>query len=81
VELRLDLRGARGHEQRGRRFESRIQATQLALLSVAVVAPTSTRSAREASFRAEVIGRADADLVLCDQVRARRAPTETGWAG
>lgn len=68
VALRLD-RGARGHEQRGRRFGVVVQATALAPLSTLVVAPTST-SARSASFRAEVTIKGRRTLVLCDQVRA-----------
>lgn len=46
-------RGARGHEQRGRRYGVVLQAGDLLALSTVLVAPTST-AAKPASFRPEV---------------------------
>jgi len=70
-ELRL-TRGARGHEQRGRRFGVVVQSGDLSPLSTAIVAPTSTAAA-PASFRPEVKLAGASTRVLCDQMRALEA--------
>ena len=67
-ELRL-TRGARGHEQRGKRFGVVLQADALAPLSTVIVAPTST-AAPAADFHPEVTVRRRKTLVLCEQLRA-----------
>lgn len=66
-ELRLP-RG-RGHEQRGKRFGILVQADELLLRSVVLVAPTS-RSARPASFRPEVVFNEQMTKVLIEQIGA-----------
>lgn len=66
-ELRLP-RG-KGHEQRGRRFGVIVQADELLPRSVILVAPTS-RSARPASFRPEIVIDEEATRVLVEQVGA-----------
>lgn len=60
---------ARGHEQRGERFAVVLQADELAHLSTAVVAPTSTGS-RPASFRPLVEIGGVATRVMVEQLRA-----------
>lgn len=64
-ELRLP-RG-RGHEQRGKRFGVIVQADELLPRSVVLVAPTS-RSARPASFRPEVMVEDQMTKVLVEHV-------------
>lgn len=61
-------RGARGHEQRGRRFAVILQSDDLPLSTV-LVAPTS-RSARSTSFRPEVSVRGQPTRVLVEQTAA-----------
>lgn len=78
-----------GHEQRGERFGVIVQADELLPRSVVLVAPTS-RSARAASFRPEVIVAGDDTRVLVEQVgavdvqrlgtRVGRLDTEEMWA-
>ena len=58
-----------GHEQRGRRFGVVVQADALLPRSVVLVAPTS-RSARAASFRPEVVVQGEATKVLVEHVGA-----------
>ncbi len=58
-----------GHEQRGRRYGVTVQSDALLPRSVVLVAPTS-RSARPASFRPEIIVEDDATRVLVEQVGA-----------
>jgi mRNA interferase MazF len=58
-----------GHEQQGRRFGVVVQANAFLPRSVVLVAPTS-RSARPASFRPEVIVEGEATRVLVEQVGA-----------
>jgi mRNA interferase MazF len=58
-----------GHEQRGRRYGVVVQADALLPRSVVLVAPTS-RSARPASFRPEVVVEGEATRVLVEQVGA-----------
>jgi mRNA interferase MazF len=59
----------RGHEQRGRRYGVVVQADLLLPRSVVVVAPTS-RSARPASFRPEIVVEQGVTKVLVEQVGA-----------
>ena len=61
-------RGARGHEQVGRRYAVVVQSDALPL-STWLVAPTSTR-ARPASFRPEVQIQGANTLVLVEQTAA-----------
>jgi mRNA interferase MazF len=68
--------GARGHEQRGRRYGVIVQASELLPRSVVLVAPTS-RSARPASFRPEIEILGDVTRVLVEQVGA----VDTGRLG
>lgn len=58
-----------GHEQQGRRFGVVVQADALLPRSVILVAPTS-RSARPASFRPEMVIAGEATRVLVEQVGA-----------
>lgn len=58
-----------GHEQQGERFGVIVQADELLPRSVVLVAPTS-RSARAASFRPEVVVAGDDTRVLVEQVGA-----------
>lgn len=58
-----------GHEQHGERFGVIVQADELLPRSVVLVAPTS-RSARPASFRPEVIVAGEATRVLVEQLGA-----------
>ncbi|MGH8996629.1 MAG: type II toxin-antitoxin system PemK/MazF family toxin [Acidimicrobiales bacterium] len=58
-----------GHEQQGRRFGVVVQSDALLPRSVIVIAPTS-RSARPASFRPEVVIEGEATKVLVEQVGA-----------
>ena len=58
-----------GHEQLGERFGVIVQADELLPRSVVLVAPTS-RSARAASFRPEVVVAGDDTRVLVEQVGA-----------
>ena len=69
-ELRL-ARG-RGHEQRGKRYGVVVQSDALLPRSVILVAPTS-RSARPASFRPEIVVGSDTTKVLVEQVGAADA--------
>lgn len=62
-------RGARGHEQAGRRYAVVVQADELASLSTWLVAPTST-SARPATFRPEVEIDGRRTRVLAEQASA-----------
>ena len=61
-------RGAKGHEQRGKRYGVIVQSDDLALSTV-LVAPTST-SARPTSFRPEIDLRGRSTLVLAEQTMA-----------
>jgi len=61
-------RGAKGHEQRGRRYGVVVQSDLLPL-STWLVAPTSS-SARSASFRPEVVVEGRSTLVLVEQTTA-----------
>lgn len=67
-ELRLP-KGRRGHEQHGRRYGVVVQADALLPRSVVLVAPTS-RSARAASFRPQVVVDLETTSVLVEQVGA-----------
>lgn len=58
-----------GHEQQGRRFGVVVQSDALLPRSVVLIAPTS-RSARPASFRPEVVIEGQASRVLVEQVGA-----------
>jgi mRNA interferase MazF len=58
-----------GHEQQGRRYGVVVQADALLPRSVVLVAPTS-RSARHASFRPEVVVRGETTRVLVEQIGA-----------
>ncbi len=58
-----------GREQQGRRFGVVVQADALLPRSVVLIAPTS-RSARQASFRPEVVVDGEATQVLVEQVGA-----------
>lgn len=58
-----------GHEQQGQRFGVVVQADALLPRSVVLVAPTS-RSARPASFRPEVMIAGETTRVLVEQVGA-----------
>ena len=60
---------SRGHVQHGKRFGVVVQADELLPRSVVLVAPTS-RSARPASFRPEIVLDEDATKVLVEQVGA-----------
>lgn len=66
-ELRLPR--SRGHEQGGKRFGVIVQADELLPRSVVLVAPTS-RSARPASFRPEIIVHNEFTRVLVEQLGA-----------
>jgi len=58
-----------GHEQQGRRFGVVVQADAFLPRSVVLVAPTS-RSARPATFRPEVVIAGEATKVLVEQLGA-----------
>jgi mRNA interferase MazF len=58
-----------GHEQHGERFGVIVQADELLPRSVVLVAPTS-RTARPASFRPEVIVAGEVTRVLVEQLGA-----------
>ena len=58
-----------GHEQQGERFGILVQANELLPRSAVIVAPTS-RSARAASFRPEVVVAGEATRVLVEQLGA-----------
>lgn len=58
-----------GHEQRGERFGVVVQANAMLPRSVVLVAPTS-RSAKPASFRPEVVVAGDSTRVLVEQIGA-----------
>lgn len=64
-ELRLPRR--RGHEQHGKRFGVIVQADALLPRSVVLVAPTSRR-ARSATFRPEIVIGDETTKVLVEQV-------------
>ncbi len=66
-ELHLPRRA--GHEQQGLRFGVVVQSDALLPRSVVLIAPTS-RSARPASFRPEVVIEGEATRVLVEQVGA-----------
>ncbi len=86
-ELRLPPRP--GHEQQGRRFGVVVQSDALLPRSVVLVAPTS-RSARPASFRPEIVIEAESARALVEQVgaddvgrlgdRVALASTEEMWS-
>ena len=61
-------RGVRGHEQAGARYAVVVQS-ELLPLSTWLVAPTST-SAREATFRPEVVVESRRTRVLAEQTAA-----------
>jgi mRNA interferase MazF len=58
-----------GHEQQGRRFGVVVQADALLPRSVVLVAPTS-RSARPATFRPELVVEGETTRVLVEQLGA-----------
>ena len=58
-----------GHEKRGERYGVIVQADELLPRSVVLVAPTS-RSARPASFRPEILVSGERTRVLAEQVGA-----------
>jgi mRNA interferase MazF len=66
---RLRIPKGLGHEQRGNRFGVVVQANEFLPRSVVIVAPTS-RSARPASFRPEIVVSGTATRVLVEQVGA-----------
>lgn len=66
---RLKLPKGVGHEQHGDRFGVVLQADELLPRSVVIVAPTS-RSARAASFRPEIVVGAAVRRVLVEQIGA-----------
>ena len=78
-----------GHEQRGRRYAVVVQADALLPRSVVLVAPTS-RSAKPASFRPEMVIAKQGTRVLVEQLGAvdvtrlgkhvGRASTEEMWS-
>jgi mRNA interferase MazF len=59
----------RGHEQRGTRFGIVVQSDAFLPRSVVIVAPTS-RSARSASFRPEVVLEDETTKALVEQIGA-----------
>ena len=59
----------KGHERHGRRFGIVVQADEFLPRSVVLVAPTS-RSARAASFRPEIVVDGERTRVLVEQVGA-----------
>ncbi|HEX7527274.1 MAG TPA: type II toxin-antitoxin system PemK/MazF family toxin [Gaiellaceae bacterium] len=61
-------RGARGHEQKGRRYGVVLQSTDLASLSTVVVAPTSAR-AQATDFRPAITVRGRKTRLLVEQLR------------
>ena len=65
----VPARGARGREQRGKRFGVVLQADELLALSTVVVAPTSTR-ALAASFRPTISVRGRRTKLLLEQLTA-----------
>ena len=72
-----------GHEQKGRRFGVVVQSDALLPRSVVLVAPTS-RSARAASFRPELVIDGETTRVLVEQVGAvdvNRLGNHVGLAG
>jgi mRNA interferase MazF len=66
-ELRLPK--GKSHEQQGRRFGIVVQADEFLPRSVVLVAPTS-RSARAATFRPEIVVEGERTRVLVEQVGA-----------
>jgi mRNA interferase MazF len=66
---RFKVPKAVGHEQQGERYGVVVQADALLPRSVVLVAPTS-RSARPASFRPEVVVAGDSTRVLVEQLGA-----------
>ena len=69
-----------GHKQLGRRYGVVVQSDLLLPRSVVVVAPTS-RSARPASFRPEIVVEQAATKVLVEQVGAVDATRLGGLVG
>ena len=61
-------RGAKGHEQKGRRYGVVLQSADLAALSTVVVAPTSA-GAHRTSFRPAVTVRGRKTQLLVEQLR------------
>lgn len=66
---RFNLPRGTGHEQHGGRFGVVVQADHLLPRSVVLVAPTS-RSARAASFRPEVVVHGERTRILVEQLGA-----------
>lgn len=66
---RFRLPRGRGHEQRGKRYGVVVQSDLLLPRSVVTVAPTS-RSARAASFRPEIVVEGEPTKVLVEQLGA-----------
>ena len=62
-------RGARGHEQQGRRYAVVVQSDDFDVLSTWLVAPTST-SAQAATFRPAIEIDGTSTLVLVEQTSA-----------
>jgi len=60
---------SRGHEQRGKRYGVVVQSDLLLPRSVVIVAPTS-RNARSASFRPEIVVDEEPTKVLVEQLGA-----------
>lgn len=73
------LRGARGHEQQGRRYVVILQSDDLPL-STMVVAPTST-NARASTFRPEIDVLGLRTLVLVEQATTVDAGRLGRWVG
>ena len=61
-------RGAKGHEQKGRRYGVVLQSVELAALSTVVVAPTSAR-VQPTSFRPAITVRGRKTRLLVEQLR------------
>ena len=69
-----------GHEQRGRRYGVVVQSDALLPRTVVIVAPTS-RSARPASFRPEILVGSETTKVLVEQIGAVDATRLGGLVG
>lgn len=77
---RFSLPKGVGHEQHGDRFGVVLQANEFLPRSVVLVAPTS-RSARPASFRPEIVIDGDRSRVLVEQLGAVDASRLGALAG